>query len=276
MYGYPSGFRFGSQGFSVSGVSFDTDAQAFFTAAGITDATQKNAVNTLVVDLKDAGVWTKCLAIYPFVGGSATTHKYNLKDPRDLDAAYRQVFAGGWTHSATGALPNGTTGYSDTKLALSTLTNNDTHMSYYSGSDTLTASFDMGAINGLGGGFQWGLRTSIAGGDHVLCDQYDGGARVLVAASSGAGMFISTRNTDPLLTVYRNGVSMGTSPVASGTATTDVPQSIYIGARNLGGAANGYGNKECRFVSVGSSLSAGEAGDLNTIVVAYQTALSRT
>ena len=92
----------------------DADAQAFIAAAGITNLTQASAVNTLVNDLKTYGLWTKMKALYPMVGGTATSHKFNLKDPRDLDAAFRLTFSGGWTHSSTGALPNGTTGYAET------------------------------------------------------------------------------------------------------------------------------------------------------------------
>jgi hypothetical protein len=94
----------------------DVNAQAFVTSAALSDSTQINAVNTLVLDLKAAGLWTKMKAVYPFVGGTATSHKWNLKDPRDLDAAYRLVFYGGWVHSSTGAKPNGSTGYADTRL----------------------------------------------------------------------------------------------------------------------------------------------------------------
>ena len=88
--------------------SLDVDAQAFITATGITDATQITAVNNLVLGLKGNNIWTKMKAIYPMVGGTATTHKFNLKNPLDTDAAFRLVFSGGWTHSANGALPNGT------------------------------------------------------------------------------------------------------------------------------------------------------------------------
>jgi hypothetical protein len=84
----------------------DPDAQAFITAAAITDPTQQTAINTLVVDLKGYGIWTKSKALYPFVGGTASQHKFNLKDPRDLDAAFRLVFTGGWTHSSNGILGN--------------------------------------------------------------------------------------------------------------------------------------------------------------------------
>ena len=80
----------------------DDDAGAFLQAANIQDSTQQAAINQLVLDLKDAGLWTKFYAIYPFIGGTASTHKWNLKDPRDLNAAYRLTFSGGITHSSGG------------------------------------------------------------------------------------------------------------------------------------------------------------------------------
>ena len=97
-----------------SGGSVDPDAQAFITAAGITDPTQQSAINTLVVGLKADNLWTSMQAIYPFVGGTASSHKYNLKDPRDLDAAKRLVFNGGWTHNADGITGNGVNTYAET------------------------------------------------------------------------------------------------------------------------------------------------------------------
>ncbi len=76
-------------GVRVASGGTDADAQAFITATAITDLTQQTAINTLVTQLKTYGIWTKMKALYPFVGGTATAHKFNLKDPRDLDAAFR-------------------------------------------------------------------------------------------------------------------------------------------------------------------------------------------
>ena len=103
------------------GVAYDPDAQAFFTASGLTGATELNAVNQLVLDLKGFGIWTKMKAIYPMVGGTAALHKWNLKDPQDTNAAFRLVFTGGWTHSSTGALPNGTNAFANTYLDSATI-----------------------------------------------------------------------------------------------------------------------------------------------------------
>ena len=79
---------------------YDADAQAFFTAAGISDSGQKSAVNTLVLALKSDGIWSRCSAIYPFVGGSSSSHAVNLKTP----GTYDLTFYGGITHSSTGLL----------------------------------------------------------------------------------------------------------------------------------------------------------------------------
>jgi hypothetical protein len=97
---------------------YDVDAEAFIASASLTDVTQKSAVNTLVNDLKRFGLWTKIKAFYPFVGGNATSHKFNLKDPRDSNDAYRLTFSGGWTHSSSGAQCNGSNTTSNTYLSL--------------------------------------------------------------------------------------------------------------------------------------------------------------
>ena len=53
-------------------ISYDTDAQAFFDAAGITDVTQKQAVNDFVVAYKANGFWTDSKAIYRFSDSSSS------------------------------------------------------------------------------------------------------------------------------------------------------------------------------------------------------------
>jgi hypothetical protein len=45
----------------------DPAASAYFAATGLTGATERNAVNTLVTSLKSAGLWSKMKAVYPFV-----------------------------------------------------------------------------------------------------------------------------------------------------------------------------------------------------------------
>ena len=69
---------------------------AFLAATGITDTTIANALNAMDLALIAAGLDTKMYALYPIVGGTATTHKYNFMNPADTDAAFRLTFSGGW------------------------------------------------------------------------------------------------------------------------------------------------------------------------------------
>ena len=91
---------------------YDPDAQAFINATGISGA-EADSINTLTVGLKDIGLWTDLLVLYPFAGTTSTSQKYNLKNPADTDAAFRLTFAGGWTHDVNGAKGNGTNGYAN-------------------------------------------------------------------------------------------------------------------------------------------------------------------
>jgi len=74
-------------------------------------------VNYIVTNLKESGVWDKSKAIYGMVGGTAAAHKWNWKDMRDLDAAFRLTFPSGIVSSKLyGAEFNGTSHYADTFL----------------------------------------------------------------------------------------------------------------------------------------------------------------
>ena len=256
---------------SSSGSSFDADALAFITAASITDNTQKTAVNTLVTDLKTYNIWAKMKAIYPFVGGSATSHKFNLKDPRDIDAAFRLVFNGGWTHSATGALPNGSTGYADTKLNLNiTQPNSDSHLSYYSRTLQNAAT---GEIGGLDSG------TSSANSFYLsysgTLNGYNGFSKsVNVAAQNNQTQGYYLLNAHDLqLKAFKNSSQLGTTTAL--TVYNTVNNNIYIGAVNDTSVANYYSSKESAFASIGDGLSDTEAADLYTAVQIFNTTLSR-
>jgi hypothetical protein len=250
----------------------DPDAQAFITAASITDPTQQAAINTLVVDLKGYSIWTKFKAIYPIVGGTASQHKYNLKDPRDLDAAFRLTFATGWTHSANGMLPNGAT-YANTFFKPSTegLTYNNNHLSYYSRTSTAYDFYDMGS--GTVGNTDmlslWIRRTANTSG-------YDSGAvstnRLTVTNTDGKGFY---NNTAPSTTakIFKNGSSIA-SKTNSASSISNI--NVQIGAfLESGGFGYSYGNKQCAFASIGNGLTDTEAANFYTAVQAYQTTLSR-
>ena len=89
------------------GESIDPDVRSFITATGITSQTIIDAISELVFNLKSNNLWGKIYAIYPFVGGSASSHSYNLKNT----AQFQITWGGGVTHNANGITGNGTTGF---------------------------------------------------------------------------------------------------------------------------------------------------------------------
>jgi hypothetical protein len=253
----------------------DADALAFVNAAEITNDTQKQAINTLVTDLKGYGIWTKMKAIYPFVGGTSSTHKFNLKDPRDLDAAFRLVFSGGWTHSSNGALPNGTNGYADTKLNINTQTTfNNAHVSYYSRTQNeKSGSTSIGCTDTSSNDFRLIIRRPTNTGFLLTTDNTNG---VLdFTNTSSQGLFIGNANGVNVRKFFRNGISL--APLSANPRGTTIYPSlnVYIGSRNNNNTAGDFEDKECAFASIGNGLTDTEAANLYTAVQAYQTSLSR-
>lgn len=255
------------------GVGFDSDAFAFFTAASITDPTQRNAVNTLVVGLKANSLWTKCVAIYPFVGGSATSHKFNLKNPADTDAAFRLSFSGGWTHDANGALPNGTNAVAETYIVLSTALSASPHMSYYSrtNGNTNTDQIDIGVSSGSQ--LSWiSAWYKASGFNNVLARNtsstvlLDGGV-----TSDSRGLYqINKVGTSSKL--QRNDTILDTE---TDTQSNPTVFTVRIGCLNAGGNNSLFTNRQCAFASIGNGFSDAEAVTFYNLVQAYQTALSR-
>jgi hypothetical protein len=246
----------------------DSDAQAFLNVAVITNTTEANAVNTLVISLKSYGIWTKMKAVYPFVGGTATQHKFNLKNPLDTDAAFRLVFNGGWTHSSTGALPNGVNGYADSYLVPSTtLQLNSSHMSGYIRTNTTSGGifgcYNAGVTNGLytnhkfSSGVQESRNNSGDGGNVVNTDS--------------RGFWINTRIVSTQYKIFKN----NTTNQTSNTNTTGLCTiSAYVGSINVNGTPE-YQNREIAFASIGDGLTDTESANYYTAVQTFQTSLSR-
>lgn len=234
--------------------------------------TQIRAVSTLVTDLKYAGIWGKMKAIYPFVGGTATTHKFNLKDPRDANAAYRLLFSGGGTHSANGYNPGGVNGYADTNLNGSTsLIGNNSHISFYSRTDSDNIGMDFGNTSNAFG--------SITRQGNVMYSDFLGNGsanlaspdRVTVAnTSSNANFIFSSTSTN--IKIYKNASVLGQK---GSTTTSAYPNTNIFLSYGFTSSTARYSNRELAFTSIGDGLSDVEASALYTAVQKFQTSLGR-
>lgn len=245
---------------------YDADAIVFFNANTGLSTTQKDAVNKLVLDIKAvSGLWAKMKAIYPMVGGTAAAHKWNLKDPRDLDAAYRLTFSGGWTHSSTGADPNGSTGYAQTYLVPSTaLSASNMGFGLYSRTNIDDGScYDMG-VTSTNNDFL-AIRATL-----FYPNISDGSAFPSSIISDTRGYF-SAQRTDGNQRGYINGSEVVNSAITSGLAGIE----MYLGARNSGGTADGFSSKEIAFADISDGLTSGESASLYTAIQTFQTTLGR-
>jgi hypothetical protein len=248
----------------------DPDAQAFIIAAGITNPTQQSAINTLVISMKANGTWAKCNAIYPMVGGTATTHKFNLKDPRDLDTAYRLSFVGGWTHSTNGALPNGTNAYADTRLATNTLTSNSNHLSVYVRTAQTANAVPIGSFNNVGILlFQLNISTLVG------LAYYSGGVatELLSSLSNSLGFFMGTTRANNDRKTFRNAVEQDSLTTAINTSYNSLFN--YLGARNDNNVANNYSGQQIAFSTIGGGLSDTQQALMYADIQAFQTTLGR-
>ena len=247
--------------------TWESDAQAFITAASITDPTQQSAINQLVVDLKGYGIWTKMKALYPFVGGTSSTHKWNLKDPRDLDAAFRILWNGGVTHSANGVLFGGVNGYGDTKLIENTsLNSNDSHISIYSRTNVSGVQCDIGAANSS---TQSNIFPNLSGVFYPRVQASNSGTAVSLNTQ---GLFIANRVNSTQVQGWRNTTKYTISSNSTGKVT--VP--FWLGDLNNNGVSGVVNStKQLAFASIGDGLTDTEAANFYTAVQTFQTTLGR-
>jgi hypothetical protein len=252
--------------------AYDTDAQDFFTRASITDTTQKLAVHQLVVDAKAHSWWTKCDAIYPFVGGTASKHSYNLRS-----SSYTITWSGTVTHNANGVTGDASTGYGDTGFSPRTAGNqfatNSAHLFVYLGtaSPVDNNSF-IGAYSDTGGGTyrayvrRNGSLLSAAGFNN------DAGAAIVAASGDFRGPLLGSRtDSTHMFAALRTATSANDS-----TAATRTPDSnIYVLAVSNDGALGNTTDANLRGASIGAGLTTTDWSQFRTDWDNFENTLGR-
>jgi len=251
-----------------SGSAYVSLTTAWIAATGETDSTIISALTTLEADLTTYGLLSKMKALYPMVGGTASKHKFNFMDARDLDVAFRLTFNGGWTHSSTGALPNGTNAFANSFLAPSgNIGQNDNHISFYSRTQNTTNGVDIRASDSTSTQI---LEIEIYYTGRWYTNNSSYGPSI--AGTITTGLFTCNRISPTQYKGFRNStIEVNNSINSTGISN----QNVYIGAGNEGGTANWYSNRECAFSSIGTGMSDAEQTQFYNIIQAFQTTLSR-
>lgn len=254
--------------------STDRDALAFLEAAQIYNTNQQRAIVNLVRSLKRTGLWSKMKAIYPFIGGTATSHKWNLKDPQDTDAAFRLTFSGGWTHSSTGADPNGTNAWANTFLVPSSnLSQNSTHVSYYTREKrgaTMPSGVQIGTTDASAARRIF-IQINLSGSTYIGINGTSPNDWVLFADTTETGYYIGYRNSSTSVRAQRNATQYNQNVTSTGVSGN----ALYLAAYNSNGFTDFYNDQQVAFATIGDGLTDTEATNLYNIVDLYQKRLGR-
>jgi len=250
--------------------TYDTDAKAFFTSSGIQDTVQMNAVNDFVMALKKDSLWNKFLAIYPMVGTTAATTKWNLKDPRDADDAYRLTFYGTPAFSDSGILFPTTNDYADTHVIDTAMGGyNNSAISYYSTTQNAVSGYDMGCSDTLYPYNELSIYSNSADTTYAADNTEWFGYGPNLPTPNTTGLFmLSATNSD--VARIRNGTVVGSYGKPPHESYTNA--SIWIGTTR---GASRPGKRRCALATVGNGLSDAQAMDFYNIVQTFETKLGR-
>jgi hypothetical protein len=251
---------------STTGTMTDSDHSSFISATGIADNTIINANLKHTLFLKLKSIWTQLDAIHPFVGGTATTHKYNAKNPADTDAAFRLEFNGGWTHNSNGAIPNGTNAYARTFWIPNTQASiNGICFGWYSRTNNTTGTQVHGVIA------TQVVQHNITGRNFIA--GIVGNILSYAAPATTQRFFFANRQSDSNFVALRDGNSLagedGTSNVLPST------YDFFWAARNNTGGAEFYSIHNLAYGCLGDGLTSQQIIELTAAVNQYQTDLSR-
>jgi len=268
--------------FSQGGVTFDADAQAFFdrvtTAGGSLSATEKEAVNTLVVQMKSDGIWSSMKAIYPMVGGgSGTTAARQAACSQNLkSSSFTGTFtATGWTFASTGVTPNGTSAYMDTGFNVKIqLTPNNASFGVYVRGTFMDSSFraDMGCFENSNALPLCQIQSVSATQRSNYCWDYNTNFSTINTTDPSGFWGMSRTASNVWQSFERNTIVAKTT---NNNYFSLPNRNIYIGAANEINAAAAFSSRELNFAFCGEGLTNTESSDFYNAIQAFQTTLSR-
>lgn len=239
---------------------------------------QRNAVFKLLSDIDTTIGISKFKAIYPFLGGDATSHALNA-----ISSSFKITWNGSLTHSASGVDGDGSTGYGDTGGTPSQLfaSQNSAHVTMYLNENVTSECRLFGASNGAAGETSSVIDNSPAS---IAFGLNSGWANF--GWSSGptptvtAGLWAFSRNASAVdHHFYKNGVlAKSDSTIPDNASPVNNRNMFILASNNIAGAGGitGFASAQLAFCSFGGELSTDDHANLYKAVQAYQVALGRS
>ena len=269
MFVYP--FSFIEQSIPDGFTAANTYLSAVVAAGGTVTESMSGATRQLFQEIYLNGLNNGMLCMYPFIGGVAAAHAVQAISP----GTNNLTFNGGWTHNASGATPNGSSGWATTSLVPSTttsLTLSGGTLYFYSG--TNNGAGNQVAIGSTGvSNSGWALYPSNA--SYIMAAfgwESNLGASSSVAISNTLGGLSMSRSGSTTIEFYRRGSLVSS---VSRTANAKPAQSVYLGALNQNGTPAQYGIWRQQFAFIHTGLTNTQMATIETIINNYQTNLGR-
>ena len=260
---------------SVSpGPLFDPDAAAYLSAVvaagGAVSSPMSAATNNMFLALKSNGLYTKIDVMYPVLGGTAASHKFNAINPIDTNGAYRLTFNGVWTHNASG-MTNSGTAYADTHYDASLVVSGvaDQHISIYTTTQSSRGTQDIGSSITPAPATEVGIYTSFGGNSFIPSVKSSGSGYVSYSqpTQAGIGYFITTSTGTNVL-----GTKNGVLEVNGAQIPAFTNKSHYVGNSN---GNISVASTSLIFATFGRQLTSAQMTTLSSIINAFQTSLGR-
>lgn len=263
---------YGNTYFAVQNVEFQPETINFLNATGIANTGVKNALDTLVVGLKNASLWDKMDIIYPFVADNisdlSTQFGYNLKNT----SSFNPTFVNGVNGDLSGYLPDSASvKYIDTGyIPSSSRLDKNIHASVYT-TDPYNPTTPAG--NAIDWGSFSGTYSYLVAGrsfDGTNTTKLSGlaGVPYSVFTPSEAGYTIAYTNT----TLSETGLFLNSSTQFVTSSLSDFLGNVssYFGGWNNNGTVQHITDKKYQFFTVGDAIPSSSVGTLNSLVQTFQ------
>lgn len=250
--------------------SFDSNAiawRAAVVAAGgsVSDA-RLSLVSTLIAGLKTDSLWTKIDNLFLFAAENSQSALIDIKSLRQ--ATSTATFTANQGYAGNGSTTFVDTTYNPSTMASSYLLNS-AHVMVYD----RTARTDNAAVMSAGGfdGTNYAVifprYITLSGG--VLNDATGTNA---VSPANASGIWIFSRTSSVQSDMYRAGSNV--APGAGTDTSAAVPNiSLYVGGRNASGSLALATTDQHGAFGAGAGLNSTEAGNYNTRLQTYMTAV---
>jgi hypothetical protein len=259
--------RVGIRPTSGSGTpSYDSDAQAFFTAnSTLTDVAQKDAINQFVLDLKSNSLWSLRGNGFLTLGflGNSTKVSIDLFKPSNVF-----TFSSGWNFNSNGIKGNGSSTLIRTNFIPSShaVQNSKTYF-VYSQENVDQLGADLGAL-GTGGDLRDVLIPRFG---NTFYGPLSMNGWQTASNSNSSGLILATRNGSTDTKFYRGSTLLGSSSSASVGQT---PHEVYLGCHNVVGTGTWFSSKRISIYGQMLGLDATQVANLNTCINTLLTTLS--